>query len=44
MSKRKDSELLSDILEAARRLMAYTDNMTYEVFISDRGVLKFGVI
>jgi len=35
MSKRKDSELLSDILEAARRLMAYTDNMTYEVFISD---------
>jgi uncharacterized protein with HEPN domain len=35
MSKRKDSELLSDILEAARRLMVYTDNMTYEVFISD---------
>jgi uncharacterized protein with HEPN domain len=35
MSKRRDSDFLSDIQEAARRLMAYTAGMTYEAFMAD---------
>jgi len=35
MSKRRDSDLLSDIREAARRLMAYTAGMTFEAFMVD---------
>jgi uncharacterized protein with HEPN domain len=35
MSKRRDSDFLGDIQEAARRLMAYTSGMTYEAFMAD---------
>jgi len=35
MSQRRDSDLLGDIQEAARRLRAYTAGMTYEAFMAD---------
>jgi uncharacterized protein with HEPN domain len=35
MSKRTDREFLSDILEAIRRIKAYTEGMTYEAFLED---------
>ena len=35
MSKRKDSDFLQDILEAARRIKTYTTAMTYDVFLAD---------
>jgi uncharacterized protein with HEPN domain len=35
MSKRRDSDFLGDIQEAARRLRAYTAGMTYEAFMAD---------
>lgn len=35
MSKRSDREFLSDILEAIRRVQAYTAGMTFETFLWD---------
>lgn len=35
MSKRTDREFLSDILEAIRRVQAYTAGMTFEAFLLD---------
>lgn len=35
MSKRTDWEFLSDVLEAIRRIQAYTTGMTFEVFLWD---------
>lgn len=35
MSKRTDREFLSDILEAIRRIRAYTAGMTFEAFLWD---------
>ncbi|MGC8880083.1 MAG: DUF86 domain-containing protein [Anaerolineae bacterium] len=35
MSKRTDREFLSDILEAIRRIKAYTAGMAYEAFLQD---------
>lgn len=35
MSKRTDREFLSDILEAIRRIRAYTAGMTFEAFMGD---------
>ncbi len=35
MAKRSDREFLSDILEAIRRIQAYTDEMTFEEFLRD---------
>ncbi len=35
MSKRTDREFLSDILEAIRRVQAYTAGMTLEAFLGD---------
>lgn len=35
MSERTDSDFLSDIQEAIRRVRAYTDRMTYEAFLTD---------
>ena len=35
MSERTDSELVRDILEAARRISSYTENLTYESFLAD---------
>lgn len=35
MSKRSDREFLSDILEAIRRIKAYTSETTYEAFLQD---------
>lgn len=35
MFKRTDKEFLSDILEAIRRIKAYTAGMTYETFLQD---------
>ncbi|MEW5995766.1 MAG: HepT-like ribonuclease domain-containing protein, partial [Candidatus Zixiibacteriota bacterium] len=36
MSDRKDSDLVADILEAARRTKEYTRNMTFAGFEKDR--------
>jgi len=35
MSKRRDSDFLRDILEAAHRIESYTEGMTYETFLRD---------
>jgi uncharacterized protein with HEPN domain len=35
MSKRADSDYLSDILEAMHRIKEYTDSMTYDQFLND---------
>jgi uncharacterized protein with HEPN domain len=35
MSRRTDTELVNDILEAAQRVMAYVSGMLYETFIGD---------
>ena len=35
MSKRGDLEVLSDILEASRRIMAYGESMSYQQFSVD---------
>ena len=35
MSKRRDSECLSDIREAIRRILTYTADMTYPQFMED---------
>ena len=35
MSNRTNTEFLSDIQEAARRIKVYTDGMTYEIFLTD---------
>jgi uncharacterized protein with HEPN domain len=35
MSKRSDRAFLSDILEAIRRIQAYTTEMTFEAFLRD---------
>ncbi len=35
MSKRGDREFLSEILEAIRRIKAYTRETTYEAFLQD---------
>ncbi len=35
MSERKDSDFLSDIQEAIRRVLDYTAGMAYETFLSD---------
>ncbi len=35
MSKRTDRDSLRDIQEATRRILAYTDTMTFEAFIAD---------
>ncbi|MFO3796332.1 MAG: DUF86 domain-containing protein [Anaerolineales bacterium] len=35
MSKRTDREFLSDVLEAIRRIQAYTTGMTFEAFLGD---------
>ena len=35
MSERGDREFLEDIREAAQRVIAYTDEMTYETFMAD---------
>ncbi len=35
MSKRSDREFVSDILEAIRRIQAYTAEMTFEEFLQD---------
>lgn len=35
MSERADSDFLSDIQEAVRRIKAYTSPMTYERFLAD---------
>ncbi|MGD8967839.1 MAG: DUF86 domain-containing protein [Anaerolineae bacterium] len=35
MSKRRDSDLLRDILEAASRIGMYTEGVNYEAFLKD---------
>ena len=35
MSKRSDQDLLSDINEAAQRIVTYTAGMTYDAFLGD---------
>jgi uncharacterized protein with HEPN domain len=35
MSERSDLDLLEDILEAARRVVAYCEHATYESFLAD---------
>ena len=35
MSKRPEEDFLKDILEGARRILFYTKNMEYEVFLED---------
>jgi uncharacterized protein with HEPN domain len=35
MSKRRDSDLLRDILEAASRIRMYTEGVNYEAFLKD---------
>ena len=35
MSRRGDREFLRDILEACRRIISYTENMSYDEFLKD---------
>ncbi len=35
MSKRTEEDLLKDILEGARRILLYTENMEYDAFLED---------
>ncbi|MGK7893247.1 MAG: DUF86 domain-containing protein [Xenococcus sp. (in: cyanobacteria)] len=35
MSKRTEEDLLKDILEGARRIILYTENMEYDAFLED---------
>ena len=35
MSKRKDVDLLNDILESINRISAYTDKLSYDEFLND---------
>ena len=35
MSKRTEEDLLKDIYEAARRILLYTEDMEYDVFLKD---------
>jgi uncharacterized protein with HEPN domain len=35
MSKRNDKDYISHIIEATKRISAYTENMTYEEFLED---------
>ena len=35
MSKRTEEDLLKDILEGARRILLYTENMQYDTFLED---------
>ena len=35
MSKRTEEDLLKDILEGARRILLYTENMDYDAFLED---------
>ena len=35
MSKRTEEDLLQDILEGARRILLYTENMDYDAFLED---------
>lgn len=35
MSKRTEDDYLSDILEASKRILSYTENMDYEGFLED---------
>jgi len=36
MSDRRNSDVLIDIQEAVRRVRTYTDEMTYDIFLSDK--------
>ena len=35
MSKRTEEDLLKDILEGARRILLYTENMEYDAFLEE---------